>query len=145
MSFLRDLTNSGSMPALEMTLRFAGERQKLIAHNIANLTTPDFRPADVSPAGFQASLRQAVSERRARGGLGPLRLAETREIRQRPDGSLELSPSTPSSGMLAHDRNNRDLERMMQDLAENTAVHRSAADLYRSRHDLMKTAISQRV
>lgn len=146
MSFLSDLTNSGAMPALEMTIRFAGERQRLIAHNIANLTTPDFRPVDVSPQAFQSALAGAVEERRnCSGGQGELRLEPTREIRQRGDGSLELTPRTPSSGILAHDRNNRDLERLMQDLAENTAVFRSAVDLYKSRENLVRTAISQRV
>ncbi|MCC6676966.1 MAG: hypothetical protein IT436_07470 [Phycisphaerales bacterium] len=145
MTWMSDLTSSGSMPALEMTLRFAGQRQKIIAHNIANLTTPDFRPVDVSPQVFQSTLARAIEERRSRGGLGPLPIGSSREIRQRGDGSLELNPRTPSGGVLAHDRNNRDLERMMQDLAENTAVFRTASDLYKNRSDLLRSAIAQRV
>lgn len=145
MTWLSDLTSSGSLPALEMTLRFAGERQKLIAHNIANLTTPDFRQVEVSPRAFQSALARAVEARRQRGGVGSLALESGREISQRPDGSLKLTPRTATGGVLAHDRNNRDLERLMQDLAENTAVYRTAADLYKNRADLVKTAISQRV
>lgn len=145
MTWMSDLTSSGSMPALEMTLRFAGDRQKLIAHNIANLTTPDFRPADVSPRAFQSALARAIEDRRERGNIGRLTLEAGREIRQRPDGSLALTPRTPAAGVLAHDRNNRDLERLMQDLAENTAVFRTASDLYKNRSDLIKTAIAQRV
>lgn len=149
MTWMSDLTSSGSMPALEMTLRFAGQRQKVIAHNIANLTTPDFRPTDVSPQAFQSSLARAIRERRGGTGgsgvSGPLRIESNREIRQRADGSIQLTPRTPSGGVLAHDRNDRDLERMMQDLAENTAVFRTASDLYKNRSDLLRTAISQRV
>lgn len=145
MTWMSDLTSSGSMPALEMTLRFAGQRQKIIAHNIANLTTPDFRPVDVSPQAFQATLSRAIEERRSRGGHGALPIGSSREIRRRGDGSLELTPRTPAGGVLAHDRNNRDLERMMQDLAENTAVFRTASDLYKNRSDLLRSAIAQRV
>lgn len=146
MTWFADLTSSGSMPALEATIRFAGQRQRILSHNIANLTTPDFRPMDVSPQGFQAALSEAISQRRAGGGVaGPLRMKDTRELRVRSDGSLELRPRTAGPGVLAHDRNNADLERLMQDLAENVTVFRSATDLYRSRADLLKTAIAQRV
>ena len=54
--FLDDVVNSGAIPALEMTMRFAGRRQALLAHNIANLDTPNFQPKDVSPRWFQRML-----------------------------------------------------------------------------------------
>ncbi len=34
--FISDMANSGSRPVLEQMLRFAGERQRILAHNIAN-------------------------------------------------------------------------------------------------------------
>ena len=37
--FLADVVHAGPLPALEMTIRFAGARQALIAHNIANIST----------------------------------------------------------------------------------------------------------
>ena len=72
--FIGEVLSSGAIPALEMTLRFAGERQKLINHNIANLQTPFFRPMDVSTSGFQETLREAIQKRRESGGgmVGPL-------------------------------------------------------------------------
>jgi flagellar basal-body rod protein FlgB len=142
---LGDLANSGAMPALEQMLRFTAARQKLITHNIANLDTPDFVPLDVSPQGFQAALQKAVEERRSRGGLGPLGALQNREIEQLPSGQLLLRPGTPSGNVLYHDRNNRDLEKMMQDLAENGMAFRAASDLMRREMDLLRVAISQRV
>ena len=58
---------------------------------------------------------------------------------------MELHPKTPSRGILFHDRNNRDLERMMQDLAENVAVFRIVTDLLKNQYSKIRDAISERV
>ena len=42
------LLNADALPSLERTVQFAARRQELIAHNIANLSTPNFQPLDVS-------------------------------------------------------------------------------------------------
>lgn len=145
--FLDDVVNSGAIPALEMTMRFAGRRQALLAHNIANLDTPNFQPRDVSPRGFQRMLGEAIDRRRARTGgeRGRLEWRQTREIRLDARGGMQLRPETPSPGILFHDRNNRDLERMMQDLAENVAVFRIATDLLRNQYSKIHDAIGERV
>ncbi len=144
---IEGLSNAGATPVLEMMLRFAGQRQRIIAHNIANLDTPDFRPADVSPTTFQATMARAVDQRRARTGgeHGALAWKETPELVRDDAGELRLVPRTPSGNVLFHDRNNRDLERLMQDLAENSVAFRTAADLLRSRMDVIRAAISQRL
>lgn len=146
------IVNAGAMPVLEAAIGFAAERQKLIAHNLANLSTPDFVQQDVDPATFQRVLRDAVQERRDRAGTasgsyGELRLGSTSEIGFERGGAVRvrLTPGTPIGGAMMHDRNNRDLERLMQGLAENTAAYRVAIDLLRNQAETMRTAISQRV
>ena len=146
---IADLTNSGAIPTLELSMRFAGQRQQLLAHNIANVSTPDFRPLDVSPDRFAQLLRDAVDDRRARTGgeRGELHLRSSREIAvsQSPGGTrLTLNPRTPSGNILFHDRNNRDLERLMQANAENVAAYRVSAELLKSRYDILKAAIAER-
>jgi flagellar basal-body rod protein FlgB len=142
---IADLTNAGAMPVLSESLKFAGARQRLLAHNIANLDTPDFRPLDVSVKDFQASLADAVRRRAQDPAAGPLDFKGTREAVPMPGGGLTLKPRTPSGNVLYHDRNNRDLERLMQDLSENVLAFRVASDLLRRENDLLRTAISQRV
>jgi flagellar basal-body rod protein FlgB len=144
--FIDDVVNSGSIPTLELAMRFAGQRQAVISHNIANLETPDFRPLDASPAQFQRILARAIDERRARNGgqSGPLEWRATDEIGRGRDGELLLNPRTPSRGILFHDRNNRDLERLMQDNAENVSAFRVATDMLKSRHDALRAAIAER-
>lgn len=146
--FIDEVTSSGAMPALEMMLRFAGSRQRILAHNVANFDTPNFQPADVSTSGFQSALREAVQRRRESTGgeHGHLDWRDTGEVRvaRGASGTIELSPETSSGNILFHDRNNRDLERTMQDLVENATVFRTAADLMRGRAELLRQAMSER-
>lgn len=145
--FIGDLLNSGAMPVLEMTARFAGQRQGVLAHTIANIDTPDFRPLDVSPGAFQRMLREAVDRRREAGPGAALEWEETREVERGGPApfDLRLIPRTPSGNILFHDRNNRDLERLMQAQAENAGAFRVATDLLRSRFQQLGAAIGERV
>jgi flagellar basal-body rod protein FlgB len=149
MMLFDDLANAGSAPVLERMLRFAGARQRLLAHDIANIDTPMFTPLDVSPRGFQQSLAAAVAKRRESGHseAGELNVEETAEVAfGGSDGSqISLKPRTPSGNIMYHDRNNRDLERLMQSVAENQLMFKTASDLLKRQHDLLRTAISQRV
>ena len=141
-----DLTNSGAIPALEMAVRFAARRQAVIAGNIANISTPDYRPLDLSVEEFRKVLGQAVEKRRAEAGgqSGPLAWEETGELRRDGDGGLAVTPTTVGKGILRHDRNNSDLERLMQAQAENALTFRVAAELLRGRFEQLRAAIAER-
>jgi len=143
---IEGLTNAGAMPSLEQTMRFAGQRQRLIAHNVANFDTPDFVQQDVSTVDFQKTLREAVEARRERTGgrFGALPMASTSEVKIDASGRLRLTPQTPMGGVLAHDRNNRDLERTLQDLTETAVAFRAATSLYSAQRNVIRDAISER-
>ncbi len=143
-----DLGNSGAMPAAEMLLKFAGKRQKIIAHNIANIDTPGFQMKNADPRAFQKMLGDAIDQRREKNGgaFGALEWKETKEIRRvGRSNDFELNPTTSSGGILHHDQNDRDLERMMQEMVENATAYRVAADLLRSQRNQLQNAIAQRV
>ena len=144
---IKDLSTAGALPALANTLRFAGARQRLIAHNVANLDTPNFQPRDVSIKDFQASLSDAIDRRRAfNGGLsGELRFGGTREVRTTRRGGLELRPESHAGSVLAHDRNSTDMERLLQDMVENANVYRVASDFMRQQTQRLHLAIGERV
>lgn len=145
---MRDLNSSGALPALELTMRYAGERQRLIAHNIANIDTPNFVARDVDPRAFQAVLADAVDRRQDRNGgsSGGLDWEEDGGLaRGRHPDSIELRPGQAHGGVLRHDRNATDLERLMQDMVENASMFRVAADLIRRQKSTLLTAIAQRV
>lgn len=137
------------MPAAEMLLKFAGQRQRVIAHNIANIDTPNFQMKDVDPQAFQNMLGKAIDKRRKQNGgaFGALQWEETRDIQRiGRSNDFKLVPTTGhNGGILFHDRNDRDLERMMQDMVENASAYRVAADLLRSQRNQLQNAIAQRV
>lgn len=144
---IRDLATSGALPALEMAVRYAGARQRLLAHNIANVETPNFVATDVSPRTFQRVLGEAIDQRRARtgGAFGELSWRPTRDVVPGAEpGSLRLRPVGAHGGVLAHDRNATDLERLMQDMVENATAYRVATDLYRAQRGTLQAAIAQR-
>lgn len=143
--FIRDLTNADELPLLGESLRFAAQRQRIVAHNIANIDTPDFRPLDVSVGGFQRTLERAVEERRDRWGgfRGDLEMRQTPELRRNAHGLLDLRPQETGGNILFHDRNNRSLERLMQDLQENNAAFSVTVELMRSKMEQLRTAVDQ--
>ncbi len=140
------LFDNGSMPVLERMAQFTEARQKLLAHNVANLSTPYFKPVDVDPKGFQDELGRAIERRRrtARPTAGELRIRDTRLVDFERDG-LRLRPDASNRNILFHDQNNRDLEREMQSLAENTMAFQVANDFLRSRYGILETAIRGRM
>ena len=136
--------SSGAIPVLERVIQFAGQRHRLIVHNIANLDTPGYRPVDVSVGAFQEQLAEVIDRRRADGSSGALALADSTQIEYRPTG-MELHPEPIGANILFHDGNDRDLERTMQDLAENFMTFRMAAELLRGQFDTINTAIRERL
>jgi len=143
--FIRDLVTADELPALEQSLRFSAQRQRVIAHNIANIDTPGFQPVEVSVTGFRDSLARAVEARKEQWGgyRGELEWAETRELRKNGNGLLEIRPTGHGDNILFHDRNNRSLERLMQQLQENTAEFTTTTELMRSKMELLRSAVEE--
>lgn len=90
-----------SIKVLEMGLAASSLRQRVLAHNIANVGTPGFKRSRVE---FERQLAEAVQERREVTALEPVVVRETNST-GRPDG------------------NNVDIELEMTQLAENQVLY----------------------
>lgn len=143
---IRGLTDGGSIPVLERVAQFTAARQELLAHNVANLDTPYFKPQDLDPEAFQSQLADAVDRRRRgpRPMSGTIELKDTRELSWNGD-RLSARPTFRHENILFHDRNNRDLERIMQDVAENALAHTASLELLKGQYALLRTAIRERM
>lgn len=127
---------------LETLMRFSARRQTLLAHDLANLSTPGFRPVDVPVEGFQRSLRDAIDAVRE-GRTETLRLEDGEGVRFE-NGQVVLDPQPRGDNILFHDRTDADSDRLLADMAENTLAFRTAAELYRYRVAQILSAIRER-
>jgi len=143
---IQGLFDGGAMPVLERSAQFAAERHQVLAHNIANLSTPYFKATDLDPESFQTSLRDAIDQRRrtVRPNRGPLPMKDSRELEFK-SGGIDAKPTVQNDNILFHDRNNRDLERTMAKLAENTMHFTMSMDMLRNQFQMLETAIRERV
>ncbi|MCA9310349.1 MAG: hypothetical protein KDA21_04035 [Phycisphaerales bacterium] len=144
--FIDGLTNADALPVLEASAQVAAQRHRLISNNIANISTPDYVPTDISVPEFQQDLARAVARRRRAfgGARGDLNLDGSAQLRRDERGELRIRPQSSGRNILFHDRNNRDLERLMQDLAENTAAFRVATEFIRAQTEVLASAITER-
>jgi flagellar basal-body rod protein FlgB len=141
--FVNRLIGQTGVPALEQLMRFTAARHEVLVNNIANIDLPGYRVQDLSVADFQQALAKALENRGTAGG--PLVLAG-RQVRSGPDGRLMARPQ-PAEGfdVVFGDQANRQVEREMAALAENTLTHNVAAELLRFQFNQVRTAIRQKL
>ncbi len=134
---LQKALQSSTIPVLEQVVKFAQARHGVLAGNLANIDTPGYRTRDLSPAMFQARLREAM---------------HTRDEQQQPISQVPMSTSDPLAkvtqsldGILYHDNNNRSLEHQVAAIADNELQHNMALALLSKQFQLLQTAVSERV
>lgn len=133
--FIERLLNQANAPLLEQNLRFAAARHRLIAENVVNVDTPEYRQKDLSVEKFRAMLRDRVEARRDRPpGDDTVRFD---------DVAAELEH--PTRGILFHDGNNRSMEQLMADQAKNAMMHNLCVELLRKQFASLEAALKERV
>jgi len=141
--FVTDVTSGGAFPVLEKSLAFTEARNRMLATNIANITTPGYRTKQLDVGAFQAALRQAA-DREAAGG--DFKIEDSSEFRTGASGFMEFRPSEePVENLLFHDGTNARIEQQMAGLAQNAMMSQMAAELLKGYYDGMETAIRGRI
>jgi flagellar basal-body rod protein FlgB len=131
--FIERLINQGNAPLLERMLRFTGERHRLIAENVVNISTPGYRQKDLSVDKFQELLRDRVRMKRASA-------PGTVDFRD-----IDVELENPQAGILFHDGNNRSMEQLMTEQAKNAMMHNLVVELLRKQYMSMENALKERV
>lgn len=133
-----DWSTTGPLGVLKQRLDWLDQRQQVLARNIANSDTPGFKPSDVEPFQFRATLR---------GALAPVQVAATA-----PNHLAGTLPSA-SGWKERQDRdpveatpngNAVDLEEQMAKLNEVSASSHLTTQLYRKYLGMIRTAASAR-
>lgn len=111
------------------------QRQRVLAHNIANADTPGFRPSDLKPLEFDTPTGQGtfavVMQQTAAGHQGSTTASHhPKEVEMR--RTYEVAPAG----------NAVDLEEQMAKVGETTIAHKTTTELYRKYLGLIKTVLN---
>ena len=127
----------GDIPILSMLrtrLDWAQQRQSVLAENVANADTPQFKPRDLMPPKFDSQTR-----------ADPVRLATT-ESGHLPglgDAAERFRSERKSTYGTSPTGNAVNLEEEMMKVASNQMDYQAAASLYSRSLALLKTAIGK--
>ena len=121
---------------LERSLNIRSQQHRVLYSNIANLDTPNYKAVelaveeDITGSQNSASSIQLVQTQ-------PGHLPLTHDIA----GHLKLKAAKPPEFSLRGDGNTVDLDRTMGELAENTLLYKTAAQLISRKFSGLKSAI----
>ncbi len=107
------------------------ERQRLIAENIANATTPGYQPRDIDASAFQNMLA---------AGRGGLSMSRTNSMHMAPGGAVEARVVTRPDSETTMDGNSVVLEEQSVRAAETRIAFETGVALYQKGLQLMRLA-----
>ena len=131
-----DLANTPFFGMLRARLDQLSERQRLIAENIANASTPGYRPRDVDTAGFERMLASAAGERAG------VTLVRTNQAHMAPGGggAGQTQIVTRDDSETTIDGNAVVLEEQMARAAETRMQFETGIALYQKGLELVRMA-----
>ena len=131
--FVERLLNQGNAPLLEQMLKFTAARHRLIAENVTNATTPNYRQKDLSVEKFQKMLLSRVKDKNesAPGTVG--------------FSDIQAELEHPNRGILFHDGGNRSMEQLVTDQAKNAMTHNLVVELLRKQYTSLENALMEKI
>lgn len=119
-------------------MNYLGERQKLLAANIANADTPYYRPSDLKPMDFQKILQGDRRIKMAVTASSHLEGTSVATLFQSEKAAFGKTFETSPNG------NAVVLEEQMLKVADLQANYQLATNLYQKNVSMLRTAIGQR-
>jgi flagellar basal-body rod protein FlgB len=131
-----DVKGIGLFRMIAQELHWLGQRQDVLARNVANSDTPGFQGSDLKPLDFDSTLKQVEQVSLASTNPGHLagKPAAPAAAETRPVPGWETSP----------DGNSVVLEQQMMELADTQARYQMATEIYRKQIGMLKTAIGSK-
>lgn len=125
--------------ALGSKMKYLQQRQSLVAQNIANANTPDYKPKDLTEVDFGTNLDRVLDDRFSR-----VRLASTRPGHMGPDGGRspredeqdQTYEVTPSGNAVI-------LEEQSVKASQTQADYSLMSTLYSKNRNMMMTALGR--
>ena len=137
-----DLKNLRLFSMLNEKLQWLGERQRVLAQNVANVNTPGYRARDLEPLDFKSMLKGGGT---AAAGGSDLQLAATdpRHVGGRKPSERFSPQRNRADREVTLSGNQVELEAQLERIAETGMDYQAATNLYRKNIDLLKSAIGR--
>jgi flagellar basal-body rod protein FlgB len=128
---------------MKARMQMLGERQKVIAQNVANVSTPGYVPSDIDQTAFAATLQRMSSQGRGPGGAAPTAMVATQAGHMTPTGGpgspgVAVTKSPDSETTL--DGNAVVVEEQMIKIAETRMDFETMVGLYQKSLGLLRLA-----
>ena len=133
----------GLFQALSHKMDWLEHRQTVLAENIANADTPDYRPRDLSPLNFDALLRDTG---RRQSSVAAPSVAKTDTSHLSLNSAMSSSSRSKESKMtyeVAPAGNSVVLEEQLIKANEVASDHRLVTNLYQKQVNLLRTALGK--
>lgn len=146
---MKPLFDSSTISLLEKVAIFGERRHEVLAGNVANINTPNYRMRDLPVDAFQHALKKAVEQQRqteaaATSSGGPAEQAPESMNKLFPRQLFETVKAAPEN-ITFQDANNRSIEQQMMELTKNNMMQNFAIELMRAQYGMLQTAISERL
>ncbi|SFP43885.1 flagellar basal-body rod protein FlgB [Geopseudomonas sagittaria] len=129
----------GALRIHQLALGLRAERQQVLANNIANADTPNFKARDFD---FAAELSKAAQGGQLAAGSHGLRTTDARHLNARLDSlGAEREMLYRIPGQLSMDGNTVDMDRERGEFADNAVRYQTSLTLMNSRIQGLKSAL----
>jgi flagellar basal-body rod protein FlgB len=135
-----DPTQMTVFALMKARLQMLGERQKVIAENVANVSTPGYVPSDIDSEAFAATLQRMTG--RGQGAPGRTTMIATNPAHMaapRPSAPGVITLSAPDSETTL-DGNSVVVEEQMMKIAETRMDFETMVGLYQKSLGLLRLA-----
>jgi flagellar basal-body rod protein FlgB len=131
-----DLSKIPLFAALTRRMDWLGQRQQVLAANVANADTPNYQPHDLKAQSF----RELISGAQDRLGLATTAPGHRAGLRAAEGAASERSRQTYET---APDGNAVVLEEQMMRVAETQLQHQTITNLYRKHINMLRLALGR--
>jgi len=132
-----DLADIPLFAMLRSRMGYLSDKQRVIAENVANASTPGYKPHDLKPFSFEAHMQVA-------GAGGPGMMAVTQPNHMTPPGAKRGSPAAKpvktKDSETTMDGNSVVLEEEMLKLTDARMDYDAAVGFYQKSLDILKLA-----
>ncbi|MFQ5734526.1 MAG: flagellar basal body rod protein FlgB [Planctomycetaceae bacterium] len=141
---VESLLSNPAMNLLERVAAFGERRHEVLAGNIANIETPNYRMRDLPVEQFHKALREAVQRHRAARTESASQSETAADVDD--DFSSDLLQAAPAEpqNITFQDANNRSLELQVMEMTKNSMMQSFALELIRFQLNSLQSVISER-